>query len=456
MGCSELAHFKPSEGGRYLFRGFRFYIKKRGNRQTWSPKLGSLGEAIFFGFFLLFGCVGLVVLCIKMLAPEWRANHAFIESSCKVLEKRINRKQGEDGPVYRPEIKITFSAGGEVTTWATYDVHKSYFSSPKKAHDICERFEIYSPQQDNRYSCWYDPEDPFTVVLARGYSWWAWALLAVPVSFIVIGLGGLVYSVLNWGKSAERRAALAHRLDEGRLFTANGRTAAAAPPEFLPDDVDLTNSPGTKLRYRLPMAASPGWTLFGLLAFGLVWNGIVIACVVSAVRRHFLGHPDWLHTLFIIPFAVVGIGVLVFFVRQLLITMGVGPTRLEISDHPLHPGENYRVFLSQSGHLSIEKLSVALLCEEEAIFREGTSVRRETQCVYRQEMFHREGFEIQRGLPFEAEFDLAIPLDVMHSFAARHNKINWLLVVEGKIPRWPDMKRSFPVIIHPAAAQSSI
>lgn len=438
-----------------MFRGFRFYAKKRGHRQTWSPKLGSLGEALFFGVFLLFGCGGLAVMIVTLLAPEWRANHDFIQTTCKVLDKRIGHTQGEDGMLYRPEFKVSYSASGEVnTTWTTYDIHKTYFSSLAYAQGVLERFDIYSPERDNRYPCWYDPNDSCTVVLVRGYSWWAWALLAVPVSFIVIGFGGLVYALLTWGKSAERRAAPARRMEESRLFPSNGSTAASAWPDFLPDGVDLTNSPGTKLRYRLPMATSPGWMLFGLLAFCFVWNGILLVGVVMTAADFFSGYPNWFQTVFIIPFAVVGIGALFFLVRQLMITLGVGPTRVEISDHPLHPNGNYRVFLSQSGHLTVEKLSVFLLCEEEAVFREGTSTRTETRPVFRQEIFRREGFEIQSGLPFEAEFELTVPAGAMHSFAAKHNKINWRLVVEGRIARWPDVKRAFPIIVHPAPAQT--
>ena len=60
----------------------------------------------------------------------------------------------------------------------------------------------------------------------------------------------------------------------------------------------MTNSPGTKLKFRLPMATSPGWALFGTLAFCIAWNGIVAAFVAMAVRSYFAGKPDWLLTLF--------------------------------------------------------------------------------------------------------------------------------------------------------------
>jgi hypothetical protein len=90
-----------------------------------------------------------------------------------------------------------------------------------------------------------------------------------------------------------------------------------------------------------------------------------------------------------------------------------------------------------------------LTCEEAVTYRQGTNTRTETRQVFRQDLFHRENFVIQGGLPFETEFVLSLPVGVMHSFKAEHNEINWSLVVEGEVAGWPDYKRSFPLIVRP-------
>ena len=162
------------------------------------------------------------------------------------------------------------------------------------------------------------------------------------------------------------------------------------------------------------------------------------------------GRPDWFLTLFIIPFVLIGLGAIVVFIRQLLVATGIGPTLMEISDHPFQPGGQYRLFLSQSGRLTINAMRVSLVCEEAATYRQGTNTRTETQEVYRQELFCREGFRIESGLPFETEFELNVPEGAMHSFKADHNEINWTLAVEGDVANWPNYKRSFPVIVRPA------
>jgi hypothetical protein len=168
------------------------------------------------------------------------------------------------------------------------------------------------------------------------------------------------------------------------------------------------------------------------------------------VRSHLDGHPDWLLTLFIVPFLAVGVGLIVFFVRQIVVTAGIGPTLVEISEHPLQPGGRYQLFFSQSGRLTVNVLRALLTCEEVVTYRQGTNARTETREVFNQELFRREKFEIEGGLPFEMEFDLSLPPGAMHSFKADHNQIDWALVVQGEVAGWPDFKRSFPLVVRPA------
>ncbi len=176
---------------------------------------------------------------------------------------------------------------------------------------------------------------------------------------------------------------------------------------------------------------------------------------VIAIRRHMAGRPDWFLTLFIVPCVLLGLAAIGFFLRQLLVTTGIGPTLMEISDHPFEPGGQYCLFLSQSGRLTINSMGVWLVCEEAATYRQGTNTRTETQEVHRQELFCRQQFQIERGLRFETEIELSVPEGAMHSFKADHNEINWALAVEGDVVGWPRYKRSFPVIVRPANGDSS-
>ena len=222
-------------------------------------------------------------------------------------------------------------------------------------------------------------------------------------------------------------------------------------PKFpnVPEGTEIASSPGSTLNFRLPIGTSPGWALFGMLLACLFWNGIVSVFVVQAVGGHRKGDPDWFMTLFISPFVLVGMVLIVIFVRKLLVATGIGPTLVEISDHPLHPGDQCRLFVSQPGRLRFNSLEVLLVCEEKATYRQGTNTRTENREVYQQAMFRREGFEIHHGLPFETQCELAIPVSAMHSFRAEHNEVNWTVVVKGDVAGWPDYRRVFPIVVQP-------
>jgi hypothetical protein len=430
--------------GLILARGFRYYGKKRGHRRTGSPLWGGVGEIAFYTAFLILGCGFSAWMIFGVVVPEWRVNHEFVESTCKVLEREIYEKRGEDGTLYGLKLKIEYPAAGDFSTLTNYDIRKTCYSDRERAKAIYDQFEVFNTKRNNRYPCWYDPADVSTVVLTRAYRWRDWLFFMIPIPFIVIGAGGLIYNGLRWGKSAERRAARIRRAAK-REYIRAGDERRRFP--CVPEGTDITNSPGTKLKFRLPIARSPGWALFGAMAFCIVWNGIVAVLLVLAVRGRLAGKSGWLPTLFIVPFALIGIGALVYFFRQLFMTTGIGPTRLEISDHPLRPGGEYRLFLSQSGRLRVNSLGASLTCKEVATYRQGTDTRTETREVFRQELFRRETFEIQSDLPFETDLALTVPPGAMHSFAADHNKIQWALVVEGDAAGWPEFRRAFPVIV---------
>jgi hypothetical protein len=442
-----------------LARGFRYYGKKRGHRRTGSPALAGVVEAVFSAVFLLLGCVGVVWMLFNHVLPEWRVNHEFAETTCRVVGKHVGEKDfGEEGRLYRPEIKIQYEVGGVEYKDLHYDVHwhagsreerSTYSGDREQALAVLDGFELYSVSQKT-YPCWYDPSNASVAVLVRGYGWAGWLIFTVPISFVIIGAGGLIHVLLHWGKSAERQALMTQRVGqrERRFFGAGD--AGRQPYPTVPLGVDITNSPGTKLKFRLPMANSPGWAVFGTLAFCIAWNGIVAIFVTMAVRSYFTDKPDWLLTLFTIPFAAIGVWAIVALVRQLLVATGIGPTLMEISDHPLLPGGQYRLFLSQSGWLTVNRFRVLLVCEEVATYRQGTDTRTETREVFRKELFRRDSFEIRGGMPLECEIDVTLHEGAMHSFAANHNEIAWTLVVEGDVAGWPECKRAFPVVVRPA------
>ncbi|MBI2823186.1 MAG: DUF3592 domain-containing protein [Planctomycetia bacterium] len=420
---------------------FRLYGKKRGERRTGSSQLGRTGLGVFSAGFLLAGLVFLAVILWQLSIPEWRVNHQFVETKCQVLDTRIG--MNADG-LTRPEVHIEYEVDGRPFDAWTYDITAAYQSDDAVARDALARF-----QPGNEYPCWYDPINPQTAVLARGYTWFAWLVLLLPAALISVGAGGLAYVLLTWGKSTERLAATGQRPAGLDLFKARGDATPKYP--FVPDPEELNDSPGTNLAYRLP-AGTGEWNLLAALLFAVLWNGVVAVFLTMAVHGFRRGQPDWFLTIFVVPFALAGIGAIAFVIRQLMIATGVGPTIIEISSHPLFPGEEYDILMSQGGQLAIQSLELRLVCEEVATYRQGTNTRTAARRVYEQVLLSREGFDIQQGLPFEARARLAIPATAMHSFKAGHNRVDWKIVVKGAVARWPDFERGFPIIVCPAPA----
>ena len=197
------------------------------------------------------------------------------------------------------------------------------------------------------------------------------------------------------------------------------------------------------------MASSPGWKLVVTLGTTAAINVVVAVFVVMAVNNHLRGEPDWVLTIFNIPLIAMGMAALVYSARRLLVANALGTTCIEISAHPLQPGEQYEVFLSQAGRMKAKCLQLLLTCEERATCRQGTNTRTDVRRVFEEQVFRGDDLEIRPAAPFESSCSFHVPANVMHSFKAEHNEINWQLVVTGRVAGWPDFERSFPVVVYP-------
>lgn len=277
---------------------------------------------------------------------------------------------------------------------------------------------------------------------------WFWVVGAALAALILVGGAGLIYTILLIRTTAEHRRALAKRATDIDLLT----ETLPSPRDYpnVPRDVNLTNSPGVKLAYRLPITRSPGWHLLAAGVFNLVWNGMVSWLLALAVGKHLAGQPDWFLSLLLIPFAALGVAAVYYLFRLLRLATAIGPTSLEISEHPIFPGESYRIHLSQAGRLAVKSLTLSLVCDEEATYRQGTDTRTERRRVLEQVVFSRESFDILPGLPYEQACELKFPDNVMHSFQSDHNAVQWRLVVRGRVEKWSDYERNFPLVVYPS------
>ena len=430
----------------------RFYAKKRGHRRTGSREWGVFGDGLFHGTLLIAGlCFG-GLLVSGVAAPEWRINHEFRDSRGTVLAKGLARTTVADPPgtvitSWRPCLRVRYLANGTVReSWS----HGPSAENTPDREAALRRLAAWKLGEE--IPCWYDPSAPQTVVLQRGYRWWLWLLsLLLPGALILIGGSGLVRGLRAWGKSEEHRAA---SVGLSELLDPLAQPALAAPGyPAVPVWDDLVNSPGTILKYRLPIESPESWTLVGFGLFALLWNAVVVVLAVGAGLDLLGGRIDWWLFALLVPFLGVGIGGVVLFVRSLVFATAIGPTQLEISDHPLLPGRRYDVLLAQGGTGTIQSLTLSLELEEQATFRQGTDTRTEHSVVWRQPVAVFHDVSAAPHSRFEARALVEIPPDSMHSFTSAHNAVRWRLVVRGTPERWPAFSRIFPVVVFPPDAE---
>ena len=432
----------------------RLYAKKRGHRRTGSREWGSVGDGLFHGTLLVAGLFFGGLLASGVAAPEWRINHYFIESRCTILAKGLARTTVEDPPGavvahWRPCLKVRYRAG---------DTIREAWSRSSTADNLPDRAAALGRlarwKIGTEVPCWYDPAAPDTVVLERGYNWWLWLLaLLLPGALVLIGGTGLVRGLRAWGKSEEHRAAsigLSELLDP----LAHAPQEAPGHPA-VPVWDDLVNSPGTILRYRLPIESPESWTMVGLGLFALLWNAVVIVLAVGAGLDLLGGRIDWWLFGLLVPFVGVGIAGIVLFIRSLVLAAAIGPTQLEISDHPLLPGGRYDVLLAQGGSGPFRTLDLSLELEEQSTFRQGTDTRTEQRVVWRQRVTGSRDVCPTPDARYETRAVVEIPADAMHSFTSAHNAVRWRLVVQGTPDRWPVFTRTFPVVVLPPGAQAA-
>ena len=424
----------------------RFFGKKRGHRRTGSQVWGTVGDAVFHAALLLGGVVFGGLLVSGVAVPEWRINHDFVPTTCTVVGKRIERRVVDRAPGgWHPAVLVRYAAAG---------VWREAWAWPQPAAAAGDREaairRIAAWTLGDEVPGWYDPAAVGTVVLQRGYNWWMWLLaLLLPGVLIAFGGAGLWRAARGWGKSEERRAASAGLGDLLDPLNHAPRTARDHPG--VPSCDDLVNSPGTILRYRLPIESPESWTLLGLGLFALLWNAVLAVLAVQAGIDLAVGRREWLLFGLLLGFAAVGVAGIAVFIRGLVLATAVGTTQLEIADHPLRPGGAYDVLLAQAGAGLFKELTLALELEEQATFRQGTDTRSERVVVWSRPIEAWRDVQLAPGKRFEAHATVHVPAAAMHSFASEHNTVRWMVVVHGAPAKWPAFRRVFPLVVFPAA-----
>lgn len=136
--------------------------------------------------------IGFLMFFVAIAFEDWRAYADYRETRCTVFGSEIDsfeRRQSRSsngGPSYAPVFAVRYPVDGVEVYSSGYTTGSALnFNSRDGAGSVFERFAIGTD-----HPCWYDPQEPKTVVLARGPGGaYIFALLPIPV--LLIGLGML-------------------------------------------------------------------------------------------------------------------------------------------------------------------------------------------------------------------------------------------------------------------------
>jgi len=377
--------------------------------------------------------------------PNWEFRRNYIPWKCVVKETEIGEKIVREKVFYRPEILIDYKYNEEDFTVRAYELATlrhdgGYDYDRTTAEEIARSFQV-----GKEYSCWINRDTPNRAVLYRAPTIWSWFFLVIPVFLIISGGTGLYIAFRRRSVSAERMVRI-----RSTLFPGFAPPKKGVPYPTVPDPADINNSPGTHLAYRLPMTQVSTIKIIITLILCLFWNIVSwTVFLLSLFATNWVVQVGVPAMIFGATFCLLGLILLVWVVHQFLVAFGVGPTILEMSDHPIYPGRKYRLMLLQFGAFRVKSYQVDLVCEEIVRFRQGTDTITTRKEVFCKPIFVKHDFETQSDTPLQEELIVRLPLGTMHSFRTEHNEILWKFHVHAEFAGWPKLQRTCPIVVRP-------
>jgi hypothetical protein len=385
---------------------------------------GAWALAAFMAIFLLAGIGFLIPFFVQPVlkvlgARDWPAVPCRIESS------RVRTHEGDDGDTYSVDILYAYEVNGE-----QFKSNRYHFMGGSSSGYEGKKAVVNRHKPGTEAVCYVNPKDPTEAVLERGFTP---ELLfgLIPMVFVLVGGGGLVFAV--------RRA---------RRGAPGGAAATWMPRTALGDATGMAGMPAARTSSGpvvLKPKTSPFGKLLGIVFVALFWNGIVSVFVWQVVQSWLKGSPDYFQTFFMIPFALIGLG-LIGGIGYFSLAALNPRTEVRLSSARVRLGEAVQVTWQVSGRWErIDRLRVYLEGREEATYRRGTSTYTDKETFRTIEIADT----TDRRDIFSGSMGIVLPKDTMHSFEASHNKIIWDLRVRGEIRHWPDVKDDYPFVILP-------
>jgi len=378
---------------------------------------GRFALGCFFTVFLTIGLVAslflFVIPVIQILgARNWRP------TPCVILTSEVGTHSGsKGGRTYSIDVTYEYTVEEQRYVSSRYQFMPGSSSGYDGKKAVIDRLP-----PGTAATCYVNKRDPSEAVLERGFTGDLFYGL-IPMIFALIGGGGLL-----------------------GVFVFKGAVVRRKPRDGAPSPGLLSSAPAAKGGGKtLKASASPLGRLGCGMIVALFWNSIVSIFFFEVVSGWVKGKPDGCLTLFIVPFLLVGLGLIVLVAYYFLALFNPRPV-LRVTPGSAALGDSIEVEWEASGDVDrIREFSIVLEGREEATYRRGTSTSTDKSTFASIEVVRSpRGKDMRRG-----RVKVAIPADSMHSFKSSNNKFVWNFQVKGDIPRWPDVNEEFPYEVLP-------
>ncbi len=401
----KLSFSRRGRGGGRPAAGEAVSERGLGGRRSRAPLL-------FFVVFFLVGSGFMVPFAI--VAVRAMAARNWAPTPCVVVSSQVKRHKGSKGSTYSIEMTFRYKFDGKEYESHTYDFSLGSSSGYRSKARVVKQ---HPPGK--RTTCYVNPRKPSQAVISRrvpGMVWFAF----IPGIFVVVGLGGFVATV-----RARRRPGV-----------------PVGAPSWLPKVTATAAGLGVRLR----PSVSPHTKPVLVLVAALVWNGAVSMFSLRVIGAWRAGRGSWFETLFLVPFGLVGVGLVVGAFYQFLRLFNPRPVVM-VGQQSLPPGGRTRLEWALVGRVdAVRRLEVYLEGREEATYQRGTNTLTSRETFLTVPLVETtDRYEILAG-----KAEIAVPPDTMHTFEAPNNKVLWRLVVKGDVRRWPDIKEEYPLVVLPA------
>ena len=375
---------------------------------------GTLALRVLGLVFLIAGVLLAYFLSVRPIqrmldSREWNSTNCEVISS----EVRYHSGDSDSGPTYSIDIRYRYTIGGQV-----YESNRYHFMSGSSSGYEGKKAVVRQYPTGKRFTCFVDPRDPNSAVISRDFHW-SYLIGLIGVIFAAVG-----FFMLFKGPS-RTTASKAPSASDRTSFSPAVRTSAISEP--------LKSNAGPKARF------------IGITFVAIFWNGIISVFAWQAYQQWIKGDPEWFLMIFLIPFVLVGLGLIVGIVYSFLALFN--PRVSLLLDTPsLRLGEATRIRWKFEGRIDkLTGVKIILKATEHISYRRGTRTHREQSCFLEQTVFESQiSSQIASG-----QVSLRIPQDSMHSFSGESNQVTWRVIVQGEIPNWPDVKEEYELEVLP-------